>query len=656
MSMIADNPYPGSRAFRQEDHGRFHGRVRETSAIIDLWTANRLTIVTGPPGCGKTSLLAAGVYPLMPGKRSATLPLGSLSYGMWYPFAALPEHNPFTLALLRSWSPDRPTRLAGLTVSDFVRRFTQGREEVTYAAIDQMDDLISDPRAEDQGGWRGQFLAELVQACKDHPRLHLLLVARSEALDLLTDSVGGGARYELQALTAQGAVEAITRPALGAGRFFTEEAAWKLIDDLRTTRIASAQDERHLVAGRVEPSLLQAVCRQLWDELPPGVSEVSEWPMGGFGDADAALAAYCATVIGKVAAEYGIAFKRLRSWLLDTFVADETVPGDAYEGVLSTAGLPNGVARSLVDQHLLTSELTTVTEETVRRYLLLSDRLAEPLRIVSADRSAAPVAADQLRTAERDLARGELDLAWQHGTRAHRLAPGLRERAQAAGLLGNVAYRQGKPTEALPSYREAANLLQAAGDTSGAAYQLAAVGQALLAEGDAREALPELRAAVERLPNDLVLQTQLARALWQIGEGRAAVAILNGVLAIDGGNLEALRSRGEILADLGDASSAILDLDRRSVPDRPSTRAARGLALAELGDHSAATREINDAVAKARHNGPVLLFAARASELTGDKASSRKWVKLAVNATDPPLSSPHREVARKLARRLAERT
>jgi hypothetical protein len=51
----------------------------------------------------------------------------------------------------------------------------------------------------------------------------------------------------------------------------------------------------------------------------------------------------------------------------------------------------------------------------------------------------------------------------------------------------------------------------------------------------------------------------------------------------------------------------------------------------------------------------VLLFAARASEVTGDRTSSRKWVKLAVNATDPPLSPSQREVARKLARRLTER-
>jgi tetratricopeptide (TPR) repeat protein len=299
----------------------------------------------------------------------------------------------------------------------------------------------------------------------------------------------------------------------------------------------------------------------------------------------------------------------------------------------------------MVDRHLLTAEI----DESVRRYRLLTSRLIEPMRIAYVDRSAAPTAAEYLAAAKRDLAQGELDFAWDHGDRALATASGLRERAQAQSLLGNVAYRQGNPNEAFPHYKEAASLLQAAGDTSAVAYQLAAAGQALLAGEHATDALPELQAAVERAPNDLRLQTQLALALWQLGEGQTAVAILNWVLTIDGEYAEARRARGEILADLGDARSAMLDLDR-AVPGRPSTRAARGLALAELGDYTAAAKEINDAVTDARRNGPVLLYAARAFDLAGDNASARERATEAIDATDPPLSPPHLQQAKKLAR------
>lgn len=637
MSKITDNPYPGSRAFKQADQALFFGRGDDTKAIIDLWMTNRLTVVSGPVASGKTSLLRAGVHPSMPAKRSRILPIGDLFHDMTFPFPALPDRNPITLALLTSWSPeDVPTRLAGLSVSDFIRRFARGENDATYAAIDQLDDLVLGPLDAVRAKWRQQFLAELSQAMTDHPRLHLMLVARSAALGFLTGSVGGGAQRAIGALTAAQAVEAVIGPAMTAGRCFAEEAAYKVIHDLSTPGTAAA--------GCIEPSLLQAVCWQLWEDLPPGVTEIDDWAIREFSEADSALATRCGHVIGEVAALYDIPSRRLRSWLVDNFVTDSGTRGGVHEGTQTTAGQPNAVLRSLLDRHLLTSEI----EESVRYYRLLSSRLVEPLRKAIINRPAAPTAAEYLRAAERDLALGELDFAWTHAERALRPPSSLAERAQAESLLGNVEHKRGKPREALPHYRKAAELLQAIGDIAAAAHQLAAAGQILLAEGEVSEALAELRVAAERVPNDLELQTQLALALWQLGDGQAAVAILNWVLTIDGRQAKARRARGEILADLGEARGAMLDLDR-SPPDRPSSRAARGLALAELGDHEAAAKEINGAVADARRSGPVLLYAARAFDLAGDKVSAKDRAREAIDATDPPLSPAHKELALKLA-------
>ena len=91
------------------------------------------------------------------------------------------------------------------------------------------------------------------------------------------------------------------------------------------------------------------------------------------------------------------------------------------------------------------------------------------------------------------------------------------------------------------------------------------------------------------------MQTELGWALWSMGQRRAAVAVLTDVLAIDGGDAEALRVRGEILADLGDARDALRDLDRVVHDERPSTRAARGLARAKLGEPGA-DKEIEGAL------------------------------------------------------------
>ena len=647
MGKIAANPYPGSRAFQQADYAYFHGRDADSASIADLWLTNRLTILTGPVASGKTSLLLARVYPLMPAKRSSLLPAGNLLHGMTFPFAALPEHNPLTFALLWSWSPgDIATRLAGLTVTEFIRRLMQTGHGPVYAAIDHLDDALLRPPQGVWPGWRQQFLTEVGQALDDHPRFHLLLVARSSALGQLTGAIGGGARYPITGLTVDQAAFAVAKPAKAAGRPYTVDAVSSMVDDLRGTTASWPRD-----AGTtfMEPSLIQVVCRQLWDDLPPDVTTISNQVLGEFGDTDRALAAHCALVIGQVAAERGLTFTTLHEWLLVNFVTEDDARGGVFEGMPATVGQMNAVQRSLIDRHLLTVD----ANRSARCYRLLADRLIRPLRLAQAQ-AGALTAAQWLAAASRDLALGELDFA-QRGAEQVRPtsdpyvpAPSTRQKAQAHSVLANVAYRRHKTADALPHYREAAFLLQASDDIGGAAFQLAAAGQVLLAEGDPAAAVTELRAAVERAPSDLGLQTKFALALWQYGDGAAAARILDWVLKIDGRHPEALRVRGEVLADLGQASSALADLDR-AAPDRPSTRAARGLALAELGRHHAATREIDQAMVDAEHNGPVLLYAARVLDLVGDKISARERAREAVNATDPPLSPPHRALALKLA-------
>jgi tetratricopeptide (TPR) repeat protein len=644
---IADNnPYPGSRAFTQADREFFFGRDADVAVIVDLWMTNRLTIVSGAAGCGKTSLLQAGVYPPLrettSRHRPRIFPPGNLSHGMSFPFPALTEHNPFTLTLLRSWEPDDvPTRLAGLSVSDFVRERTRGHDGVIYAAVDALDDLVLGPHvsAGPWVKWRREFLAGLAQAISDHPRLHLLLVTRTTGLSILTSSVGGGARHTISGLTPRAAVEAITKPAMAAGRTFTQKAAKRIVGDLRTD-------------DHVEPSLLQAVCSWLWEELPLSVTEVSDGAFGEFNDVDLALADWCGQSIAEVAALHDVSYRKLHSWLVASFINGRGTRDGLHEDATTTNNLPNALPRDLLDRHLLTSE----TEESGRYYWLLSRRLIDPLLTASVAAPATVTAAGFLRAAEVAMARGELDVARTHAERACGILPerelrdahGFRERAEAESLLGNVAYRRGEPAGALPHYRKAFELMQAAGDSHAAAYQLAAAGQLLLAGDEPGDAIPELSAAAERERSDLGLQIQLALALWQTGDGRGAVMILNSVLDQDGGLVEARRIRGEVLADLGEGNKAISDL-KYAAPDVPSSQAARGLALAETGDYTAAATEIDGALASARRSGLVLFYAARAFDLAGDNVSAKERAREAIHATDPPLSPPHKQLALALA-------
>ena len=641
MSAGMGGPYVGARPFQQADRWWFCGREPEIKALADLWRANRLTVLLGPAAGGKTSLLQAGVLPLVSGQRYEVLPPGRVSYGTTFPAAALPEHNPYTLALLRSWTPgEAPSRLVSLTVEEFVRRRAERHDRTILAVIDQAEELLVDsgPRQ----GHRRRFFAELTAAMATVPRFHLLMMLREGALGPVASALGSGARCELKPLAPQNAFKAVTAPVAGTGRTYEAEAAEEIVTAVQTSRIVSARgEERYVVDEGVQPELLQVVCARLWDALPADCALITKRDVRRYGSANHVLAAHCGRIIAAVADEHDMPTSRLRSWLLATFITELGTRGRAYEGVTDTAGMPNTVIRALEDRHLLTAELRSGA----RWYELLSDRLIEPLRLSSAEEQPPTAdAAGYLRTAERALAIAELDRATKYAQASLRAAAGtdLRLRAEAGSFLGNVAYEREKPGEAEAHYRNAARLYGTVGDTGAVARQLAAAGQMLLAQGRLAEAVDELRAAVERLPNDPAMKTELGQALWQLGQGQAAVAVLNSVLGVDGGNSEALRARGEILAYLGEPRSALVDLNRVKLHDRPSARAARGLALAELGDHSAAGQEIKDALAEAPRNGPVLLYAARATALGGDKAGAKELAMRAVDASDPSLSSPHR--------------
>ncbi|HEX6525993.1 MAG TPA: hypothetical protein VF070_39170 [Streptosporangiaceae bacterium] len=641
-------PYLGAHPFRQADRGRFFGRAADAAALADMWRANHLTIVIGPVASGKTSLLHAGVYPLMSNTRGLVLSSGRLSFGSTFPAAALPEHNPFTLATLRSWSPaESPARLAGITVRDFIGQRASRQDGPIFAAIDQVEELPADtgPRW-DQAQ---QFMLELADAVRlKDPRLHLLLVIREDAIGILSGGLASGPRFHIGPLTPDGAIEAVIGPVAATGRAFEEGAAEKLVMDLQTSQIETADgSEGYVTAECVEPALLQAVCARFWQDLPTETELITASDIRVYGDVDTTLAAYCGQVIAAVAGEHDKAPRWLRSWLLDKFVADRDARASVGERATASARLDNAVLRSLTDQHLLTA----VAEDRVRSYKLLADRLIEPLRKATDQRPPLVRPEQYLQTAERALALGELDLAKRYAERAARAAPrgDFRLRAETCSFLGNVAREQDKPGPAADRYHEAAELFEAARDAGAVARQLAAAGEMLAVQGRFGEAVKELRAAADRMRNDPVLQTELALALWKLGESRAAVAVLTAALGVDGGNLDALRARGEILADLGDARGAMLDLDRVTKDAPAATRAARGLALAELGDRSAARREIDHALDGNSWNGPVLYYAARAAALSGNHEKARELAKRAVIATDPALSPRHRDLADELA-------
>jgi tetratricopeptide (TPR) repeat protein len=630
-------PYPGTRPFTENDQGRFFGRDDAAREVGRLWRHNRITVLYGESGAGKTSLMRAGVVPAIAATAANVLPVGRVSRGSAFPTAALPDQNPYTLALLSSWSPsESPTRLSGVPIGAFLRRQERtdryGAPLPTLVAIDQAERLFRDP----DPGPRTQFFDELLEALDRRPGTHLLLSVREDHLDALRSAkaLGGEpyARFALAPLDERGALDAVERPLDAFGRSFAPGVAAQIIGELR------GSDDH--TADTVEPVLLQVVCRRLWDELPRGARTISH---GMVPDVGGTLGSFCSEVLATVAADHDRPPGDLLSWLRGAFLAPLGRSATVREGPDKTAGLANSVVHAMEDQHLIRARW----RDGSRWYELQRPQLSEAIARLEGARwpDRMPDAGSQLRAAETALAQGDTTLArWHAGEAIRACGPGdIRVRAEAESVLGNAAHEERDLKGATEHYRAATSLFEALQDTAAVGRLLAAVGRLQLAQGQRAEAVGQLEAAVGRMPNDPTVQTGLGQALWDAGQPKAALAVLDGVLRRDGDTAEALSARGEILADLGDAESALRDLDRIDRRTRPSARAARALALATLSRVEAARLELDDTVTKAADSGPVLLRAAQVQRLSGDIHAAAELASRALAAENPPLP-PHQHV------------
>jgi len=606
----------GPHPFQTADAGDFHGRTQEVTELARLWRHNRLTVLDGAAGVGKTSLLRAGVLPALTGDRAAhVLPVARLALPSDLPLAALPELNPLALAVLTSWHPDESAaRMFGAPIRSVMRRNARvdrfGAPMPTFAAIDKMDQLLY---AE---GWkRRRFVTELAEAMNKLPDLRLLIVTRTESLtglrDLLardnlpTDSAARFTLHDLDPAAARAAIcETLADPAhplcVNADR---------LVDDLGAG------------SGRIDPGLLQIAGQRLEDEfetLPGGI--------------DRALTERCQSIIALVAADHGLPPGRLAERFQRQF-------GERAE----SRELPETVLGALEDAGLLRSEGPGA-------YRLRHRRLRRVVGLLSTARTAAaPAYRPRLDEAEDVLALGDLDRARRRATSVLRNAQEPRIRASAECLLGTIAYHQARSPEAIEHYDAAGLAFGALGDTAHVGMLLAAIGRM---EIDTRptQAVNRLRAALTQLPDDLFVKTALAQAFWYAGRTHAAIAVLDDALSRHGGFPEALRLRGELLADLNKADRALQDLDRVDREEWPSSRAAWDLArLTEgLGGSTSTRWQLTDDVAD---SGPVLLRVARVRQLEGDPDTAAGLAKRAISANHPPLPQHLRKEAERLITR-----
>ena len=149
-------PYQGLKPFDEDDAAFFHGRDVQVGRVVDLLARQRLVVVAGSSGTGKSSLLRAGVTPAL--RRAGT-----------------------AVGVHRVTGDDEPAvqlRAALSTVPPAPG--ASGGESDTVIVLDQLEELV---------GARPDAAAALVRllvvATKERPRLKFVLTLRWESLENL---------------------------------------------------------------------------------------------------------------------------------------------------------------------------------------------------------------------------------------------------------------------------------------------------------------------------------------------------------------------------------------------------------------------------------------------------------------------------------------
>ena len=290
LQLDAQSPWPGLASFGEGDQPYFRGREREADELARLVRRERLTVLFGRSGLGKSSLLAAGLFPRL--RSDLHLPLvvrigyaaqASPRQQVWDALAHAcaaagvqappPEADESLWAYFHRagagfWNLRRRPLLPVLVFDQFEEVFTLGQEseasrQAAQAFLDELADLIEDRPSEalrpvlDSDPARSAGIDFERRGCK------VLLSFRE---DFLPDVEGLRGRipslirnrFRLLPMDAAQAREVIA----SGGALVGPEVAERIVG-LAWRNQAVAPTEAELPRVEVDPALLSVICSEL---------------------------------------------------------------------------------------------------------------------------------------------------------------------------------------------------------------------------------------------------------------------------------------------------------------------------------------------------------------------------------------------------------
>jgi hypothetical protein len=244
-------PYPGLRPFEKDEWSIFFGREQMIDEVIDRLAQNRLVLIHGVSGSGKSSLVRAGVLPKLalqhlrhdaPWLTCDMRPSGGPLWNLATAFAGL-EGRAGDVERIGAIAGQFNARSATLASVAASLKGVQGKS--LCVLIDQFEELFSYEKRE-MGRDEAELFVDLIsRAATDDQgegapdvNLHVILTMRSEFLGECARFAGfaetiNRTQYLVPRMDDDGLVRAVRRPAQMFGGVFDTSLAERLIGSVR---------------------------------------------------------------------------------------------------------------------------------------------------------------------------------------------------------------------------------------------------------------------------------------------------------------------------------------------------------------------------------------------------------------------------------------
>ncbi len=398
---MKNNPYIGPRPYRREDRDNFYGRNREARDLLAKIIAERVVLFYAQSGAGKSSLLNTKIIPALEEEEGFHV-LPKARVGSEIPAgidpAAVDNVFVFSVMLTLVGEDIDPQTLLAHTLASFLKtRYPQAKESQPeeeewiddqstplFLIIDQFEELFTTHQErwqEAQG-----FFTQVREALETLPNLGVVFTMREDyvaALDPYASLLPRRlrARFRMERLGPEGALEAVVKPAANAGCVYDPGVAERMVDDMRRVKVqrpneAGELEEQYVPGPYVEPVQLQVICSQLWDNLPEQDDYAIQWEeVEQYGDIDRALTDFYEHAVEAAVEKTGVRERDIRWWFANQLITPMETRGLVLRGKNETAGLPNAAVDILEQRRIVRADVRAGT----RWYEICHDRLVDPI-------------------------------------------------------------------------------------------------------------------------------------------------------------------------------------------------------------------------------------------------------------------------------------